>query len=51
LKLEGDGRGAVEVSVEVVAEHVPPIRLTFTFGIDQTYLPEIIRRIALEFPE
>jgi hypothetical protein len=50
LDLTGDGRGGVAVSVEVIAEHVPPIRLTFEFTIDQTHLPRIIRALDDEFP-
>jgi hypothetical protein len=50
LDLTGDGRGAIAVSVEVVAEHSPLIRLTFEFAIDQTYLPRIIRTLNDEFP-
>jgi hypothetical protein len=50
LVLTCNGLGAIAVSAEVVAEHVPLIRLTFEFEIDQSYLPDIIRRIAREFP-
>jgi hypothetical protein len=50
LVLTGDRRGAIWVSVVVIGEPVPSIRLSFEFGIDQSYLPEIIRAIADEFP-
>ena len=49
LALIGD-RGAIWVSVQVIGEHVPRISLSFEFGIDQSYLPEIIRTIGEEFP-
>ena len=49
LTLSGNGRGAIEVNVEVVGEHVPLIRLTYGFCIDQSYLPAIIQSIKREF--
>jgi hypothetical protein len=50
LVLSGNGRGAINVAVIVIGEHVPPIRLDLKFTIDQTYLPRIIRQIDEEFP-
>jgi len=50
LSLVGDGRGGIGASVVVIGEHVTPIRLTFEFSLDQSYLPAIIRGIRREFP-
>ena len=49
LSLVGD-RGGIAVSAVIVGEHVPLIRLTFEFSLDQSYLPPIIRGIRREFP-
>jgi hypothetical protein len=50
LFLTGNGRGGIGVSVVVIGEHVPSVKLTFEFGTDQTYLPGIIRAVQREFP-
>jgi hypothetical protein len=50
VRLVGNGMGAIEVQVEITADHVAPIRLTYSFGIDQSYLPAIIQQIDAEFP-
>ena len=50
LVLTGDGRGAINVSVEVVGEHAPLIKLVFEYVLDQSFLPRIIRGIS-EFPD
>lgn len=50
LRLVGDGKGGITGQAKVVAEHMPPIMLTFEFSIDQSYLPEIIRQLDAEFP-
>jgi len=50
LVLVGNGRGAIEVKVEITAQHVPLIQLIFEFEIDQTYLPPIIKQLDEEFP-
>jgi hypothetical protein len=49
LILSGNGHGAIHVSIKVIGEHVPSIRLTYEFQIDQTYLPTIIRQVEQEF--
>ncbi|WP_211983218.1 WapI family immunity protein [Bradyrhizobium tropiciagri] len=48
--LVGNGRGGIGVHVQIVADHVAPIRLKFSFGIDQSYLPAVIQQIDAEFP-
>ena len=50
LDIVGDGKGGIEVRVNAVGQHVPLIKLTFVFNIDQSYLPAIIRQIDIEFP-
>ena len=50
LSLVGSGGGGIGVSAVIVGEHVPLIRLTFEFSLDQSYLPPIIRGIRREFP-
>jgi hypothetical protein len=50
LDLVGSGKGGVEVCVKAIGRHVPLIQLTFSFDIDQSYLPAIIRQIDTEFP-
>jgi hypothetical protein len=50
LDLIGGGTGGVEVRVKAIGEHEPLIQLTFSFTIDQTYLPAIIEQIDVEFP-
>jgi hypothetical protein len=51
LTAKGNGRGQIDVSVEVVAEYVPRIELIFEMILDQTYLPGIIKGLRREFPE
>jgi len=48
--LVGNGTGGIEVNVQIVADPERPIRLTFSFYIDQSYLPAIIQQIDAEFP-
>jgi hypothetical protein len=50
LSVVGSGHGGIGVSAVIVGEHVPSIRLTFEFLLDQSYLPAIIRGIRQEFP-
>jgi len=50
LDLIGNGMGHIRVDVTVIGQHVPLIRLTFGFSIDQTFLPMIIRQVDAEFP-
>ena len=50
LSLVGGGGGGIAVSAVIVGEHIPSIRLTFEFSLDQSYLPPIIRGIRREFP-
>ena len=50
LSMTGGGLGGIGVSVVMIGEHVPSIKLTFEFGFDQTYLPGIIRAVRREFP-
>lgn len=49
MSFEGDGRGAILVLVEIYGEHVPLSKLCFEMGIDQTFLPKIIRKLKAEF--
>lgn len=48
--LIGNGTGGIGVHVKITADHVAPIQLTYSFGIDQSYLPAIIQQIDAEFP-
>jgi len=50
LCLEGGGGGGIGATAVIIGEHVPSIRLTFEFSLDQSYLPPIIRGIRREFP-
>jgi hypothetical protein len=50
LDIVGNGKGGIEVRVSAVGQHVPLIKLTFVFYIDQSYLPAIIQQIDIEFP-
>ncbi len=50
LLLVGSSGGGIGVSAVIVGEHIPLIRLTFEFSLDQSYLPPIIRGIRREFP-
>jgi hypothetical protein len=50
LSLVGGGGGGIAVSAVIIGEHVPSIRLTFEFSLDQSYLPPIILGIRREFP-
>jgi hypothetical protein len=50
LTAKGNGRGQIDVSVEVDAEHGRS-KLTFEMTLDQTYLPDIIKGLKREFPE
>jgi hypothetical protein len=45
----GDGLGHIEVEIAAIAEHVPPIRLSFGMLLDQTQLPGIIAAIERTF--
>jgi len=49
LDVEAGELGAIAVSVHVEAEHWRPIVLNFQFGIDQSYLPSIIKRLGVTF--
>ncbi len=50
LVLEAGSSGRIDVSAVIVGEHVPSIRLTFEFSLDQSYLPPIMQGIRREFP-
>jgi hypothetical protein len=50
LVLSGNGLGGIEIRAKIIGEHVPLIQLTFTFNLDQSYLPVIIRQLEAEFP-
>jgi hypothetical protein len=50
LKFWGDGKGGVGVDVQLTPLRYPPVKLEFSFAIDQSYIPEfrrIIRRYFL----
>ena len=51
IKVSGNGRGGITVSVELVGRQVPVSKLCFEFEIDQTFLPEIIRRLRDQIPD
>jgi hypothetical protein len=46
LRLVGDGRGHILVQVKAMAGPSIETRLTYEFGLDQTYLPEAIGSLA-----
>lgn len=50
LEFMGNGLGTISISVKIETEPPDLIRFTFSFEIDQTYLPGIIHHIAAEFP-
>ena len=45
VEIEGDGKGLLRVECSLVDEPGVGNRLTFTLGLDQTDLPEILRRL------
>ena len=49
LSLVG-ARGDIHVSAVVIGQHIPAIKLTFEFALDQSYLPPIIKGVRREFP-
>jgi hypothetical protein len=50
LDIIGSGKGGIEIRVRAVGQHVAPIELTWSFYLDQSYLPAIIRDLDAEFP-
>lgn len=46
LSLKGDGLGHITVHVEAIAGPCMDTRLTYTFNIDQTQLPQAITSLA-----
>lgn len=51
MTCEGDGRGAITVSVELYGAHVPLSKLCFEMTVDQTYLPQFIKDLRAEFTD
>jgi hypothetical protein len=45
MSLRGDGRGHIVVEVTAFAGHLAEVRLDFSFQIDRTALPPIVRAV------
>ena len=46
IKIEGDGKGHISLEAELLDKPGSDNRLTFSFELDQTFLPEIIRGLG-----
>ncbi|HVW73048.1 MAG TPA: hypothetical protein VHC39_05380 [Rhizomicrobium sp.] len=51
MSIKGDGMGHVAVCGEVMAGRTMAVRLNFSFGLDQTHLPQIIKSLERFFSQ